>query len=289
MSAGKTIGLSLVGVIVLVVVLIAGGLFYLWSSLDSIVEAAIEEYGSQVTQTKVDVGGVKVKQALTSGEGSISGIDVGNPKGFTYDSIFTLGNITVGVDTNTVTDKVVVIKKIIVDAPQVFYEINDDGVANLDVLQKNIEEATAELKKQAGVEDSGGGSSEEIKLIIDKLVINEAEVDARIAALGGKNLSTNIPRIELNNIGRDSGGTTPAAVAEKVAKVLITKIYPEIAKLGVQQYLGIDAEAAKAQLEEKAAEAKKQIEDKAKEALGGAGGDAVTDQVGDKLKGLFGN
>ena len=279
MKTGKVISIGRAGVSIII---IAAGVF-LWSSLDKIVEAAIEKYGSQATQTKVEVGGVNIKQALTSGEGSISNIKVGNPKGFEHKQIFTLGSTTVGIDPETVTKKVIVVKKIIVSAPHVFYEINDKGVSNLDELKKNVEQATASLKGSGS--EKSAESSEEVKLIVRKLVIDKGEIDAKVAALGGKKLSANLPRIELNNLGQDTGGATPATIAEKVIKVLITKIYPEIAKLGLKQYLGISAEDAKAQLQEKADAAKKQLEDKAKGALGGSG---VQDQVGDKLKGLFG-
>ena len=277
MKTGKVISIGLVAIIL---VIIAAGVF-LWSSLDKIVESAIEKYGSQATQTKVAVGGVKL--ALTSGEGTISAIQIGNPKGFASKQIFTLGNINVGIDPKTVTDKVVVVNKILVSAPHVFYEINDKGVSNLDELKKNVEQSTAALKSGSGDKASSGG--EEVKLIVRKLVIEKGEIDAKVAALGGKEISANLPRIELNNIGQDSGGATPAAVAEKVVKVLITKIYPEIAKLGLKQYLGVSAEDVKAQLQQKTDEAKKQLEEKAKGAMGG---DKLQDQVGDKLKGLFG-
>jgi len=49
---------------------------------------------------------------------------------------------------------------------------------------------------------------------------------------------------------------------------LIEKTTTAVAQMGVQQYIGKSAEEAKAQLEQKAK-------------------DAVGDQLGDKLKGLF--
>lgn len=256
MKISRVIG---AGAATLVVIVIAAGV-YLWSSLDSLVEAAIEKYGSQITQTRVEVGGVKL--ALTSGEGTIRGIEVGSPTGFSRKQIFTLDRVSVAVDPKTVTEDVVVIDKVLIQAPQIFYEINDKGQSNVDILKKNVQQATA------GKAKSESTDSKQVKLIIRKLIIDKGEIDARIAALDNKDLSANLPRIELTDIGKNSGGATPAEVAEKVANVLIEKIGPAVAGLGVQQYLGKSAEDAKAQLKEKA--------DK-----------AIGDQVGDKLKGLF--
>lgn len=259
MKTSKVLG---IGATAVVVAIVAGGI-YLWSSLDSLVEAAIEKYGSQVTQTRVAVAGVKL--ALTSGEGTIQGIQVDSPAGFSRKQLFTLGKISIAVDPKTVTKDVVVIDKIVIQSPQIFYEINDKGVSNVDVLKKNVQQATAGSGK-AKEKTSG---SKPVKLIIRKLIIDKGEVDARIAALDNKDLSANLPRIELTDIGKKSGGATPAEVAEIVANALIKKIGPAVAELGAQQYLGKTADEAKAQLKEKA-------------------GKAIEDKVGDKLKGLFG-
>ncbi len=248
-----------------VIIVVAVGVF-LFSSLDGLVEAGIEKAGTQVTQTNVEVGGVKL--TLSSGEGTISDLQVASPTGFSRKQIFTLGEVSVAVDPKTVTDKVVIIDRVIIKAPQIFYEINDKGDSNLDVLKKNVQKATAGM----GSSDKAPSSGEEVKLIIRKLVIDGAEVDARIAALGGKDLSANLPRIELNDIGQSSGGASAGEVAEKVTKILISKTTTAIAEMGVQQYLGKSAEEAKAQLQEKA---KGVITDK------------LGDQLGGKLKGLF--
>lgn len=257
MKTTKVLGL---GVVALLVIVLAAGI-YLWSSLDALVEAAIEKYGSQVTQTRVEVAGVKL--ALASGTGSITGIQVDSPAGFSRKQLFTLGNVTIAVDPKTVTNDVVVIDKILIQAPQVFYEINDKGLSNVDVLKKNVQQAAA------GSSKASSGETKQVKLIIRKLVIDKGEIDARISALGGKDLSANLPRIELTDIGKQSGGATPAEVAEKIANVLIAKVGPAVASLGVDQYLGKSADEARAQLKART-----------EKAIGG--------QVGDKLKGLFG-
>jgi len=252
--------------IVLAITVVVAAVVFLYLNKDALVEAAIEKAGTEVTQTRVEVAGVKLE--LTSGEGTISGLEVDSPAGFTRKQIFTLGQVTVGIDPKTVTDKVVVINKVIIKAPQIFYEINDKGDSNLDVLKQNVQKLTSGNKQPS--------SGEGVKLIIKKLVIEGAELDARVAALGGKDLSANLPTITLNNIGQSSGGASAAEVAEKVSKVLIEKATTAVAEMGVQQYVGKTVEEAKAQLEKKA-----------KDALKDKMGDGIADELGGKLKGLF--
>lgn len=259
MKISKVLGL---GVAALVIVIIAAGI-YLWSSLDSIVEAAIEKHGSAVTQTRVEVAGVKLE--LTSGKGSIQGITVDSPAGYTRPQVFTLDNIAVAIDTKTVTNDVVVIDEILIQAPQIFYEINDKGVANVDVLKNNVSKSTAGSSKEAAKSE---GEGKDVKLIIRRLVIDKTEADARVAALGNKDISVNLPKIVMTNIGKKKGGASPAEIAEQVTSVLIKKVSKAVADQGMQQYLGKSADEAKAQLQEKA--------DK-----------AIGDKLGDDLKGLF--
>jgi len=248
-----------------VVIAIAVGVF-LFSSLDELVKTGIEKAGTEVTKTQVSVGGVKL--TLASGEGTISDLHVASPAGFSRKQIFTLGSVTVAIDPKTVTEKVVVIDKVIIKSPQIFYEISDKGDSNLDVLKKNVQQSTA----GSGSKKSSEASGEEVKLIIRKFVIEGAEIDARIAALGNKDLSANIPRIQLNDLGKDSGGATAGEIAEKVTKILISKTTKAVAELGAQQFIGKTAEEAKAELERKA---KDTVVDK------------LGDEIGGALKGLF--
>jgi hypothetical protein len=256
MKTANKIGAGIAAVVVIVVV----AAVYVWSSLDSLVAGAIEKYGSQVTQTRVEVDGVEI--ALTSGAGSISGINVGNPAGFNREHIFTLSNLSVAIDTKTVTEPVVVINEVRIQAPQVFYEINDQGKSNIDALKQNMQQATAASGDTA---DSGG----ETKVIISKLIIDQGKIDARIAALGDKGLSAKLPRIELTDIGKKSGGASAAEVAKQVSDALISRVGPAVSGLGVDKYLGKTAEQAKAVLEGG-------VQDTIKEKAGG-------------LKGLLGN
>jgi hypothetical protein len=251
-----------IGVVVLLAILV-GAALYLLGSLDGIVKAAIEEHGSRVTQTKVGVSGVKIE--LTKGAGSISGITVANPSGFTQPKAFKLGNISTAIDTATVTEDPVVIKEIMVKGPEIYYEINKDGTANFDVIQANVKKSTGGATK----DESKG---KEVKLIINRLVIEGGKVSATIAALGDKPLEASMPRIVMTDIGKKEGGATGAEVAKQVADVVISKTKSSVTALGVDKYLGVGADVIKKQLEAVGGDPSKLLE-------GGA-----TEGIGDKLK-----
>jgi uncharacterized protein involved in outer membrane biogenesis len=237
MRIGRTLG---IGVLLLIVVAI-GAVFYVVSSLDSIVAAAIEQYGSQATQTPVGVSAVSID--LKSGQGSISELSVGNPTGFSAPHVFTLAGISTRLDLNSLSGDPIVVEEIRVESPHVVYEINKHGKSNIKALQDNLAQSSGSGKSDQ-TSDSGGGPG----LVIRKLIIDSGEIEAKVAALPEQGQSAKLPRIELDNIGQDQGGATGGQVAEKVISALLAQVGPAVANLGLDQYLGTSVDDLKDQL-----------------------------------------
>ena len=257
----------LIGVVVLLVIA-AGGAYYLYSNLGSIIKAAIENYGSQATQSQVKVNDVKL--SLTSGEGAISGLSIANPKGFSAANAFALGLVSLKVDPASATKNPVVIKEIIIDKPQIAYEMAAQGGSNLQTIQNNV---NAFAKKMGGGGDTpakqpdAASKEPERKLIIESLSVRNGQIAASHAALKGEKISVALPTINLTNIGKAKGGATPAEVANEVISA-------------------ISQQAQKVATSELQKKLKDQLGGAAKDALGGAGGAAGG--AGDQLRGLIG-
>ncbi len=260
MKIGRSIGITLSALIVIIV----AAVFYVLSSLDSIVAGAIQKYGSQVTQTPVSVSSLSID--LKAGTAGIKQLSVGNPDGFSAPNIFTLGGISTRLDIASVGNDPIVIDEILIDKPDVFYEINKAGESNIKALQNNIEQSTG---------GSGGAKADSTqssgpKLIIRKLVIDGGRIDAIVAALGDKAHTAKLPRIQLNNIGGKSGGATGAEIAKQVSNAIIAEVGPAIANLGLDKYVGKTLDEAKTLLNEKVGDQLGgTLEDKAKEGAEG--------------------
>jgi len=263
----------LIGVIALLVITVGIFVFVL-SSLDGIVKSAIETYGSEATHTQVSVHDVKIK--VKSGEGEIHGLNVANPKGFSDPDIFKLGMISTKIDADTVMKNPIIIDNVTIRSPAIFYEINKSGVSNVDVLKKNLSRAGG----ASGTADKG----EPLKMIIRQLVVEDGKASVRIAALGGTVQHVNIPRIQLTDVGKKSGGATAAEVAKILGKRLVKSVKGSVARLGVRQYLGKSADLFKKGALGKAGK----IGGSLGHAVGGAAGN-IGGKVGGALKGLLGN
>lgn len=260
----------LIGVVIFLLIVV-GAVVFVGSKLDGIVKTAIETYGSQATQTQVGVASVKIK--LRDGAGSISGLTVGNPKGFTDPDIFKLGSISTKIDTSTVTKNPVVIDEINISSPHVFYEIDKKGTSNVDVLKRNLASSSSSSGSSSGTSSSG----KQIKVIIHKLVVDGGQANIRIAALGSKQQTVNLPRIVMTDIGKKSNGATAMEVAKQLSNAMLKNVQGAVMKAGVQQYLGKSVDMLK-----------QGAASKLGGALGGAAGGS-TGGVGGKVGGAINN
>lgn len=239
----KTSSKAFIG-LAMFVVLVVAGLFLLFSGLDRIVAAAIEKYGSEATGTRVGVSSVRID--LRGGKGTIRNLSVGNPTGFSTPNAFRLEDISVAVDTGTVTGNPVVIDQVTILSPRITYEIDQDGRSNIELLKKKLQGTPSKEPSGRKAGNSGGK-----RVVIRRLVIDRGEIAIRVAALPGKPLSAALPRIELKNLGGEGGGS-PGDIARQVLRPLVNQVAAAAAGAGIGKYLGKEAEELRRTLEEAA-------------------------------------
>lgn len=207
--------------------LVAGAAYWLLGNLDAIIKRAVQRYGSQMTQATVSVDAVQLRSG--DGVGVVRGLTVGNPAGFRTPYALKVGVIEVEVDVRTIADPVVVIKRMVIDAPDVHYE---QGLAqtNFEAIQQNISRALAGTSPSSGADSASPGR----KLIVDELVIRNARAQASAQALLGQSVSATLPDIRLRQLGRAQGGLTPAQLGDVVARAISQRL---VASLGFDRLL----------------------------------------------------
>ncbi|MCF6765120.1 hypothetical protein L3V82_05000 [Thiotrichales bacterium 19S3-7] len=222
----KRKGLKFLGIIIAVIIVVIIGV---WMSINYVAGYLIEKYGSQTLGTQVTVSGVDI--SAFHGKASIKSLKIANPKGFSYPDILTLDQISIAVDTSTIKSDTIVVKSIVIDAPHLYYEQNDKGLSNLNVLQSNIEKNTASDKAEDDQTNkpSTDKTADETtkkpakKVIIKNLIINDMAVNAKVLALANKELNFTIDEIQLTNVGQSQAGETTSQIIQQVLKVVSTK------------------------------------------------------------------
>ncbi len=259
----------LIGLVVLVIV-VAVGVFVFLGNLNDIVRAAVEKVGSEMTQTNVTLNEVDIE--LSSGKGALRGFNVTNPSGFSDDAAFKFDEVSVELDLTTVRSDPVVVKEVVIQGPDIVYEFGKDGGSNLETLNNNVQ-------SKAG---SGGGSSSKgdtPNIVIENVYLRDGTVSV-IAPLLNEKMSVPLPTIHLKDIGKDGKGATPAEIADQVMAAVLKGAQDAVAqaKIDVEKLTG----AAMEQVDKATQDAQKAVED----ATSGAGD--VGKEAGDAIKGLIG-
>lgn len=200
-----------VGIIALVLVIaIVGAIFYFSSNVDAIVEELIEEQGSAATGTAVRVDGVSID--LREATGSVTGLTVANPEGFSGDSAIEFGNLQLRLNARSLLEEPIIIEN--VEVADAVLRIEQTGTRNnlrvlLDNLQRDAEPQP---------EEPGGGQ----RVVVERFALTDANASVSIADLDEQR-SADIPDIVLTDIGQKTGGATGAELARQVLEPVIRR------------------------------------------------------------------
>jgi hypothetical protein len=222
----------------ILVVVVGAAALVLLGGLNSLVKAAVQKYGSAATQTQVRLDAADV--SLTSGKGTLRGLTIDNPKGYTTPHAFQLGEISVKIDVKSLTSDTVVIDEIVIQAPSVHYEVGLGGT-NLGTIQGNV---NAYGGGAAKAEPETGGT----RFLIKDLWVRDGRVQAAVSAtvptkLGGRDLTAPLPEIHLANIGSGKGGATGAEIAAQVLDALLDAAMKAAARLALEDPEGLGRRA----------------------------------------------
>jgi len=264
---------AILGIFLLFIIAVGVGVYYVYSHIDYFIKIAIEQYGSQVTQTPVKVDNVKFD--LQHGLGAIYGISVGNLSGYTDPEIFSLKEISAKLDLEKMSKDLIIIDRFTVRQPKVFYEINSANRANLDELKDRID---AEISAVTEADKNTTSTSRsEPKLIIRHVEFAEGGIQARVAALNNKVYHINLPPLIMDDLGGDSGAE-PSEIAKQIFGKLTDQAKAAIKLQGFDKEL----DQIKAQVNQQLEGEKSKLADKA-----GAQLETQKQKAGDKLKSLI--
>ncbi len=204
-------------VIAVIVVLVVVALVFLFSNLNSLVAGAIEKHGSEVTQTGVNVSGVDI--SIREGSGTIKGLTIESPEGFEARTAFSLEDITLDIDINSLREEPIVIDEIRIQAPIVSAEITKTGASNIDEIRKNVQVYSSGPKEKG---DESSGQAKRIR--IKQFVFEKGSIEVDPSALGLEERTIPMPEIRLNDVGGAKG-----APPDEIAKIIIAAVARNVA------------------------------------------------------------
>ncbi len=233
---------KVLGFIVVLLLLAAGGAWFVLNNLDAIVKTAIEKVGTAQLGEDVTVQSVSFK--LKEGSGEITGLHIQNPEGFTDPNLFELGTVRLAIDPASIKESdPLIIDEVTVESPELFVEMLSLKENNLDRFAAGIKSSDSESKSKDDAAPQNDDSAESPKMIIRKLRIAEVSVQARAPGLDPADASYTLPTLEMYDLGAPHG---------KDAAAIATEITLHISKKAMKELSGFDLDQAKQDLKDKA-------------------------------------
>ena len=225
-------------------IIVGAGGYYLYNNLEVIVRKIVNKYGSEITGTKVDLQGFELN--LTTGEGKIQKITVGNPAQYKKPNLFSLEEIYVKVNMKSLASNAIVINEIRVDKPVVTYEMLSLTQNNISEVLQNVKNNTTKTETAAKEEVKSGKAEESKKVIINKISINGVtlEADITVPAVPGKEpqtLEKNVvlPNLIIRDIGKGNGGDSVVAAISKVLEKILNEASKAVVKNNLDDLRGV--------------------------------------------------
>ncbi len=183
--------------------------------LGNIVTAGVNRFGPGITQTKVELASASISPL--SGSGTLSGLVVGNPKGWSDTPLCSLGKVHIDAAPFSILGDHIVVNEIVIEAPEFNYETKIVA-SNVSDLLKNIEAVTGGAKAGAQPTAKNG---KPIKFEVKHFSLKNGQVRV---GFGPTALTLPMPPIELTNLGTSEGGITPDQLVLAVMKSVTSSI-----------------------------------------------------------------
>ena len=213
--------LVVIGVILGLIVVSAVVLTFM---LGAIVTKGVNTFGPKITGTPVTLDHATISPL--SGSGTLSGLFVGNPEGWTSDKAFYMGQVHVSVAPLSVLGDHIVINEVLIDSPEFVYETK--------IISSTIKDLLNNIGKNTGGGSSGQPSDstpttksgKPLKFEIKSFRLQNAKVTLGV---GPTAITIPMPPIVMTDLGTKEGGITPDQAALKVMTNVLGNIVSAVA------------------------------------------------------------
>ena len=199
---------TIAGMLALVLVLVLAVPLWLGPTVTAVANKVAPEY----TGTPFTLDGVSINPY--TGKYRVTKLNLGNPKGYSVPTAFSVSNVYVDVEMSSLFTDTIHIREITINDTYVSY-VSNEGTNNFEWIGAHVqdklgsEEEKEEVKEE--IEEKGEGK----KVVIDKLTIAGTRVKLKIMP------EMPIPTITLTDIGKDKGGATWEDIGEAISDAVM--------------------------------------------------------------------
>lgn len=219
--------LKILGLIAFIIIV---GLVVVAMSLNGLVKAGVETMGPQILGVPVTIEDVDIS-LLSDGnrmQASLKEFVIENPTGYETAYAFSLPTMRVKVNRDSVLTDTILVEEIVIDGPAITFEGSLLG-SNIGEIQDNVKRNTQ--KESTG--KTGGASNEVIsqkkqdkQIQINRVLVKNAQLQLSLMGFDEKAITVTLPDIELQDIGKQSNGTS----FQEASATIFNAVYGAIIK-----------------------------------------------------------
>lgn len=237
--------LYVIGAVLLILALVI--YFGLASFLGSAVKTGVNNYGPKFTKTNVTLSGAIISPF--NGSGTLTGLTVGNPPGWTSERAFYLGKVGITIEPKSIFGDHIIIDEMIIDQPEFTYETK--------IVSSNIQDLLKNIQSFSGSGDQAAQtkSGQPIKFEVRKFRLTNGKANV---IFNGQTILVPFPDLSLDDLGVKEGGITPDQAAAIIMKNVLSNIGTAAAKSLLQNRSSATIDQAK-ELGKKASDSIKKL------------------------------
>jgi hypothetical protein len=190
------LGLTVVGAVVFILIVSL--------LLGNIIKTAAETIGPKATGTELKLDSVYFN--VFSGNVSISGAVIKNPKGYDTQNAFELGHFNVSISLASLISDKLVVENIEIHNMKVTYE-QALTTNNISEIKANVDKFGGKIENTNESEVGEKPKGESTKLQVDNILIEDTQVSLSAKGLGAEATVT-VPKIHIKNLGTEGEGIT---------------------------------------------------------------------------------
>jgi Cu/Ag efflux protein CusF len=173
------------------------------------VKTGVNRFVPSITQTAVRLDGASLSPL--SGSGTLTGLFVGNPSGWSGDKAFYIGKVHVKVVPSSIFSDCIVLSDVSIDGPDFVYETKVVS-SNIGDLLKNIRDSSNNQGEKAQPVDKQG---KPLRFVVKHFTLTNGRVTIGI---GPTAITLPMPPVTLDNVGTREGGISSAELALAVMR-----------------------------------------------------------------------
>ena len=253
---------KIVLIISIIIAVIAGGIWYVFSQTDTLIKQQVEQQGMLYLGTGVSLGHAEL--SLTDGRLSLTQLTVQNPQGFSPNNALSLNSIVL--DLGAPRGDAYVVDQFAINLPEILYETDNSTGSNLLTIKNHLQ---SKLPKSDAAPVPN--ITAQPMVIIDNLVIAQTRLNLDFSALpvGKIGIEKTVYEVTLPSFNLPAIGEPNGIPADQIGAAVTNALLDQVIKVAKVEAKKAAKDAAKVKINEALDKHKDKMRDKLKDLMGG--------------------